>query len=127
MAKISAMFFVRLTITSRPMCFGSFAQDDLAKIEEVYREELVVAEERSGIKIQSSSLQPRQPQPKISAIRNDKLRGVSLERLMQGSRYWVSMFGLSLARPRTDHGPYRGSSLSCPTMVGITIGLMRRR
>jgi hypothetical protein len=35
-----------LTIMSRPMCFGSFAQDDLAEIEEVCREELVVAEER---------------------------------------------------------------------------------
>ena len=55
------MFFVMLTITSRHDVLWKLAQDDLAEIEKVCREELVVAEERERhLKFNRSSLQPRQ-------------------------------------------------------------------
>jgi len=46
------------------------------------------------------------PQPKISAIRNYKLRGISLERLMQALTILGQHVGSLLLRQRPIDGPY---------------------
>ena len=65
------------------------------------------------------------PQPKISAIKNYKLRGISLERLMQALTLLGQHVRIVVSLQGAIDGPNRRRNLICATLVEHHFGLMR--